>query len=302
VIAVSIKTFQHLQVSVAAVLFVGLAGCGGGGGSASSPPPATSIAGTVVKGPVAGASVTAYAIDSGLMGRVIGSATTDGQGNFSISVGEFTGAAMLRATGGHFIDEASGIDMPMEAGDAMAAMIASLSPGAAAIQITPLTSIAQAMAQRMAGGMSGANIASANAAVGGYFMAGDILHVRPMNPLAPGSGSPATADGRNYGMALAGMSQLAAGLGMASTSAMVTAMSDDGSDGCFDGMTAGAPIMMQRGAMMGRGPMPSFAGTSGMANAMALFAASSLNRSGLTVQDMQALINRLMTSNCAIGP
>ena len=57
------------------------------------------------------------------------------------------------------------------------------------IQVTPLTAMAQTMAQRMSGGMTDANITAANTNVGKYFMVTDVLHNLPMNPLASGSGS-----------------------------------------------------------------------------------------------------------------
>ena len=59
------------------------------------------------------------------------------------------------------------------------------------------------------------------------------------------------------------------------------AMMDDASDGCFDGRMAGGPVMMG-GGMMGGTPMPSFAGTRGMSNAVADFVRSPQNHSGLT--------------------
>ena len=288
-----------------ALIYLGIvavlaAGCGGGGGGPEAAGQ-TTISGSVVKGPLAGATVIARAIESGVEARDLGSATTDAQGNFSITVASYSGPVMLRATGGHFTNEATGADMPMQPGDVMTAMIPMVSQNAAqaAIQVTPLTSIAQSMAQRMAGGMNAANMASANASVGAYFMVGDILHVRPMNPLVAGSGAAGDADMRNYGMAIAAVSQLGANLGMPFASGIVSAMMDDASDGCFDGMMTGSPVMM-RGGMAAGVPLPSFAGASGMSNAMADFVRSPQNRSGLTIQDMQPLINRLMASNCSL--
>lgn len=297
-------TFEYkhkLIYPLAAATLLAAAGCGGGGGGSPEVSAESTISGSAVKGPVAGATVTAYAIESGALGRALGSATTDSQGNFSMSVGSYSGPAMVRAAGGRFTNEATGADMPMQTGDVMTAMIPAVSPGApqAGLQVTPLTSIAQSMAQRMAGGMSVGNMTSANASVGAYFMVSDILHVRPMNPLTPGSGASADADMRNYGMAIAAMSQLGANLGMPFASGMVTAMMDDASDGCFDGMTTGSPVMMGGGMMAGT-QLPSFAGTSGMSNAMADFVRSPQNRSGLTIQDMQSLINRLMASSCSL--
>ena len=64
--------------------------------------------------------------------------------------------------------------------------------------------------------MTDANITSANAAVGNYFMVSDILHTACMDPSVAGSGSGATADQRDCGIAIAAMSQYAKDQGMTS--------------------------------------------------------------------------------------
>jgi len=283
-----------------------LAGCGGGGGSGSgstgtggTPPPPVSgtVSGTAVKGPVSGATVTAYAISGGAMGTKIASASTDAQGNFSLAMGAYTGPVMLQLTGGSYADEASGNSMSMMSGDVMTAVLPAMTAGAtvSGIQLTPLTSMAQSMAQRLSGGMTDANIATANTAMDRYFMVTDILHNAPMNPLVSGSGNAATQDAINYGMTLAAMSQQARSQGMSSSSAMVTAMMNDASDSIMDGRMSGGAVMM--GGMGMSMAMPATAGTSGMASAMSIFMASAQNRSGVTVATMQQLMNQLNASN-----
>jgi hypothetical protein len=255
------------------------------------------VSGTAVKGPVSGASVSAYGISGGAMGARIATATTDAQGNFSLSMGTYSGPVMLQMSGGAYSDEAGGSTMSMLSGDVMTAIITSMTAGSTVggIQMTPLTSMAQAMALGLTGGMTDANITTANAAVGSYFMVNDILHAVPMNPLVSGSGNAASQDTMNYGMSLAAMSQLAKTQGMSSSSAMVTAMLNDASDGTMNGRMAGGPIMM--GGMGTSTMMPATAGTSGLAGAMSQFIASSQNRSGVAAATMQQLMNKLNGSN-----
>ena len=82
-----------------------LFGCGSGGGSdAAAPGTNGTITGTAVKGPVSGATVTAFAISSGVMGAQIGTGTTDAQGNFTMSIGAYSGPVMLRMSGGTYRD------------------------------------------------------------------------------------------------------------------------------------------------------------------------------------------------------
>ena len=270
-----------------------LTGCGGGGGGDGGTSSSTTgtISGTAVKGPVNGGTVTAYRINSnGTRGTQIGTSMTDAQGNFSMQVGDYSGAVMLQLSGGQYRDEATDRLMNMDQNTVMTALIPDMASGEMIgnIEITPLTSMAQEWAQNMAGGMTQANITLANRNMGQYFDVGDILTTRPMDPLVQDSGAGANQEQRNYGMTLAAMSQEAYELMMTYSSGIVTAMMDDASDGKMDGMMGG--IMMQ-----------STAGTSDLASAMTTFVQNTTyNRSGLTTMDMQMLIDKLNASNGTI--
>jgi hypothetical protein len=274
---------------------------GGGGGTTTG-----MMSGTAMKGPVGGATVTAYAIANGMMGAQLGSASTDAAGSFSVPLGTYAGSVMLQMTGGTYVDEATGSTMPMLSGDVMVACVPAVTSGSTTtgIQVTPLTSMACARAKAMAGGMTDTNVATTHAAVGTYFAVGDILHTMPMNPTVTGSGATATQDMRNYGMSIAAMSQYAKTIGMTtSSSGMVTAMTKDASDGVMNGMMGSTSISMggMGGGMMGGGTMmQSTAGTTGLAAAMTTFVGSSMNRSGVQMGDLQALIDRLTASTGTI--
>jgi hypothetical protein len=299
------RRYKNLKAILALTLIVGslslFIGCGGGSSSDSGTTPATTssgtISGTAVKGPVSGATVTAYAVTSGAMGAQLASGTTDAQGNFQISIGAYSGPVMLQLSGGTFIDEATGAAMAISPGDVMTTVTPPVTSGetVTSIQVTPLTSMAQAMANNMAGGMTDTNIAAANTSVGNYFMVNDILHTQPMNPLASSSGGTATQDMKNYGMAIAAMSQSAKDMGMTSSSSMVTSMMNDAADGNMNGMMGSTPIMMG-GMMAGSSMMTTTAGTSGLATEMATFITSTFNKSGVTATDMQALMTKLTAS------
>jgi hypothetical protein len=303
------QSYKNLKVIVALTFLIGslslLSGCGGGGSTAATPTENGGttgtngmISGTAVKGPVRGGTVTAYSISNGTMGAQLASGTTDSQGNFTMSIGSYTGPVMLRLSGGAYIDEATGTGMTMDPGDVMTAVISSATATSmSGIQITPLTSMAQAMAQHMSGGLAETNITAANTAVGTYFMINNILHTKPMNPLISGSGIGATQDAKNYGMTIAAMTQYANTIGMTDSSGIVTAMMEDASDGVMNGMMGNTSITMG-GGMMGGTMMQSTAGTSGLADAMTAFIANtSENKSGLMTTNMQALIDQLSASS-----
>jgi hypothetical protein len=297
--------YKNLKVMLALFLLIGsmtlLVGCGGGGGGTATTPGTQGstgmISGAAVKGPVSGATVTAYGITNGMMGPQLAGTTTDSTGNFAMTLGDYSGPVMLQMSGGTYVDEATGVTMSMSPGDVMTAVIPSVASGSTVtgIQMTPLTSMAQAMAENMAGGMTGANIAAANTSVGNFFMVNDILHTQPMNPLVSGSSGTATQDMKNYGMAIAAMSQSAKDMGMTSSSSMVTAMMNDASDGVLNGMMGSRPVLM--GGMMGVSSlMTPTTGTSGLATEMASFISSTMNQSGVTTTDMQTLMDKLTTS------
>ncbi len=312
-------SYKKLKTIMVLTLLFGslslLFGCGGGSGSSTGTTTGSStgtttgsngiggmngmIGGNAVKGPVSGATVTAYAVSNGTMGGMLASGTTDSAGNFTMLIGSYAGPLVLQMSGGTYIDEATGTTMTMAPGDVMTAVMTSVSSGAtvAGIQMTPLTSMAEAMARNMAGGMTDANIDAANTAIGNYFMVSDILHTQPMNPLTTNSGTGATQDMKNYGMAIAAMSQYANNIGMTSSSAIVTSMMNDASDGVMNGMMGGTQITMGMGGMMGGTMMQATAGTTGLATAMTQFMGSAMNRSGLTLADMQTLIDKLSASN-----
>jgi hypothetical protein len=296
---------KKLTIMLALSLLIGslslLFGCGGGGSSGTtSAAGGGMISGIAVKGPVNGGTVTAYAVINGTMGTRLASGMTDAQGNFQISVGAYSGPVMLQLSGGSFIDEATGNAMPMSPGDVMTAVIPSIMSNETmtGIQVTPLTSMAQAMANNMAGGMTGTNIAAANTSVGTYFMVNDILHTQPMNPLVSNSGVTATQDMKNYGMSIAAMSQSAKDMGMTSSSSVVAAMMNDASDGVMNGMMGSAPVLMG-GMMAGSSLMAPTAGTSGLATEMNTFITSPMNKSGVKTTDMQTLMNQLTSSATA---
>lgn len=258
------------------------------------------MSGTAMMGPVMGAVITAFAVNpDGTKGAQVGTTMTDAQGNFTMQMGTFFGSVMIELTGGNFNDEATGQVMSMQSA-IMTAAIPNMPQGANmnGIQITPVTSMAQNLAQHMAGGMTQANIETANTAMGQYFGVSDIISVHPMDPTVSGSGASATQDQRNHGMTLAAMSRYAYDIGMPDSAGIITAMMEDASDGIMDGMMGGTQINMGgMGGMMGGGMMQPHAGTSAMGNAMISFIQSPNNKSGLTQQDMQMLINKLTASN-----
>lgn len=289
-------------LTIVAVSFVFLAGCGSGDTALFSGDGGGMIGGTAMKGPVADARVTAHAVNAdGTKGEPIGSGHTDEQGNFHISTGNHSGPVHLEVSGGHYMDEATLQDMPMQ-GTVMTAMIPHMTPGGIinGVHITPLTSMAQAMAKAMSGGMSEGNAMWANDSVGRYFEVGDVLHTPPVDTTVEGSCQGASQHMKNYGMTLGAMSMYAFRAGIVNAPSVVDHLMEDASDGHMDGHMGGHQIM--HGGVMGEAQMsmpPDWA-TGGLADAMYEYMHSPQNRCQVTDQEMQQLMDRLRLSDGSI--
>jgi len=293
-----IKLYKYLAFACLGIFATVLAGCGSSGSDANQSVNGL-INGTAIKGPVENSDISAFSIGmDGMKGELIGTAHTDNEGNFTIMVGSHSGPVLLEMAGGHYTDEATGTTMNVSQGDIMTSAIPAFTSGEMMdnVHITPLTSMAQSMAQNMPGGMTADNVTNAHNAVETYFDVSDILHVHPMNPLKDGAGNQADTDMVHYGMALAAISEYAKTINL-DTCSVVTSLMEDISDGQLDGMMGGSGIMMKGGMMGGGMMMLANAGTSGLADAMDDFVHSPMNRSGITLNDMEPLIDQLHMSD-----
>lgn len=159
--AVSQFKARCMRTTYTTALILALAGCGGGGGSSgtsgsqSTTGPSTSgtsITGVVAKGFVSGATITAYC-GGKAAGTTLGTAaTTDAQGNYSITSASTCNqpVELVATTGGNAteLDEASGTSIP--ATFTLSAYIAA--PAATNVQhITPLSDIVAAMVDAQTG-------------------------------------------------------------------------------------------------------------------------------------------------------
>ncbi len=219
--------------SIFALLFAGCSG--GGGGSSPNPGPApekVQLSGTAADAILTGATVSIFALDAGgSIGNLLGTATTDANGGYSIDIGTYSGNVMVEAGGGTFTDDATGVvktnSLTFHA--AMTGVAKSVK-----VAVTPLTEIAV----QKAGTLTTANIDSANTIVSNIVGGGtNIISTMPANVLA--SSSSGTAE-KNYGLALAAISQMVSSGTASSVSSAITSIVTDLSDNKLD--TTGADI------------------------------------------------------------
>jgi hypothetical protein len=154
---ISMRHWLSFLAACSAALLI--AACGG---SDSTPAASTSVSGSVVKGPVDGATVRFYAVNAaGAKGALLGTTTTGAGGSYNITLADYAGAVLVEATGGTYTDEATGTTKPLS--ETMSVMLTSGTEGGSISGVvTPLTTIAYSLALN---GGSGATVATYGAAL-----------------------------------------------------------------------------------------------------------------------------------------
>ena len=180
-----------------------MSACGGGGSSTNAS--ANMISGVASKGPLNGSKICAYAItSSGTQGGQIGDCmTTDFAGNYSINMGTYNGTALVQATGGSYVDEATGKTVLLAS--PLRSFVTNGVRGGAGVAVTALTELAYQHASAVSGGLSSVNIQSAITKVQNNFGVSDIVNTMPVDALSiPASATTAQV---SYALALATISQ-----------------------------------------------------------------------------------------------
>lgn len=215
-----------LSVLFSAVLVISLlAGCGGGGGGGGSTAGGTStiVSGYAVKGPISGGVVTLYAINSnGLKGNALGSGRTASDGYYAINIGAYTGNIIVEVVGGSYIDEATSASVN---NSTLRAAVASVN-GSTTVSVTPLTEIAVINAGNT---LTQSSISTANSLVSNMIGGINIISTTPVDATNISSQG-ATQVKKDYGLALAAVSQMIADGTYSNVSTAVSGIANDLSD------------------------------------------------------------------------
>ena len=221
------------------------------------------ITGTVVKGPLNAATVTAFAVSAdGSNGTSLGSATADASGNFSITAAPTTGPVRLSASGGTYISELDGTTIT-NTGTFTAFLDSVGSAGITGISIDPLTTLVDSLTvnyinngvptagARVAGARvfatspPGSAHASATTIMKGFYGITTPTGVTLEQLIAKLKKADITGDpaGFNVGLIDGGILCLAKSIGV-DPGALSVAFAKDLSDGKFDGLFNKAPIVI----------------------------------------------------------
>ncbi|GAB6097499.1 hypothetical protein JCM14469_37530 [Desulfatiferula olefinivorans] len=215
-------------------------GCGSSGSDTPQPEVQSIesiVAGIAAKGPVFGGTVYAYPIVAEAVStEAIASGTTENDGSYSLDLGDFSGTILLQIEDGHYLDEASGLQIDLTT--PLRVIITGLNAGenVSNIAITPLTEIATRLAEL--GGLSARNINQANQSVSQLLgSSGHIVTTLPAD-VTDESSQAASPEAMNYGLLLAAISQMDAD-GIGDLSHIIQTIVADLSDGQLQTTAAG---------------------------------------------------------------
>lgn len=205
-----------------------------------APDAVVTLGGGVVKGPVAGATINVFAVDNDgqKTGDPIGTATSDGNGTYTIELTNYTGVFIVEATGGSYVDEATGTSKTIPEASPMRAVSSigsDVGAATATAGITPLTEIATQVSQQKPGGLTADNVTAGNNEVGALFFGSSedsgtkLLSTVPAD-ITNESSATASDDERLYGLMVGAISQLEANTGSLAE-AVATVANDIAADG-----------------------------------------------------------------------
>jgi hypothetical protein len=191
------------QYFLGLVLLGALAGCGGGGGGASIKNQ-VALSGSVVKGPVANATVVAWGLSASgtKTAPALSQTTTLQNGTFDLpKFSLYSSSVLIETTGGTYTDETTGNQL---ANPGLKALIPRAS-GTMSIAVTPLTHLAFACIS--SSGLTRPNIDRANALISTAF-GPNIATTTPIDVTNSLAVSAANTLQVQYGMMLAAVSKI----------------------------------------------------------------------------------------------
>ena len=188
-ILMNMNKFAYFAVTSTTLVLVA---CGGGGSGDPVAVTSTTINGSVVKGPVTGATVT---VKNAATGAVLGTTTTAAGGSYTLAV-PFSGDVIVEVSGGTYTDEATNANTPLSA--PLKVVLAANGSNVTGV-VTPLTTMAYTSAFGGGGAVTAAAFNTQAASVASQFKLNGI-NLATTTPVVTGSLN-------DYGKALAGVSQ-----------------------------------------------------------------------------------------------
>ena len=280
--------------------------CGCQGDSLNFPPAGqantSSITGVAFDGPVLQGSVILEAYPPG--SGAIASGTTGAKGDFSFTAPllDSQGLYVVTVTSGKTLDLATGITLTFSQGDQLDAIATGAELSQGGISITPFTTLEAALTEHyISQGMSSADAIRQSADLWTGYLGFDPLTTAVADPTQ----GPSQANTAGlYGIALAGLSQMAFGIGQsqslspgtANTLGLLSLLESDLSDGILNGLPQGSTTPLSYYGYT----LTSDTLRKNLAAGILEFLWNSLNKSGLTPLTVDGFANSLALNTSAL--
>ena len=133
---------RFLMVACALVTSVIISCSSGDGGGLPSSLSVQTISGNAVDAIITNANISAYAWDDGIKGALLGESTIDGEGYYELDISSRDRPVLLVVSNGRYTEEASGINVDMQEGQVLTALIYYKQDTDISVQINPFTHFA----------------------------------------------------------------------------------------------------------------------------------------------------------------
>jgi hypothetical protein len=304
------KKTLSLALTTMALLAAASCSCGNTIGQAK----VGSVNGVVIKGPVAAATVKAFALAGARKGDEVGKGTTAEDGTFTFEVGSHSGPMLVCATSGTYVEESTGGLVQLGTNELCGLVTAHEAGATSTVLVTPLTSLHTALTGCFldAGRDASVDAAEQHAALrlNDFFAAGQVgFDLRTTIPIDVTAGLAASLTNEAWsGILVAGISESAKGYAVASgldpgvrvtAATLTTALIQDIDDGAciFDGQTSTSRLVqgtidLDENTLRGS--------PQGLATSILRFLESDRNLSGIAQENVRDLVQTMQAHTSEI--
>ncbi len=282
-------------------------GCGGGTNEGKDAPNiGGSVSGYGIDGIIINGDVTIYGYN-GSRGDLLAQSKTDAKGQFSATIGNYSGPILIDVRNGYYVEEASGYRVDLNVGDYLSAVTFYSAGGSLSnVMVTPMTTLAASLAGYYQG--AGDNVSNAinkaNTAMSSLALF-NILDTYPADLTDDKNKPGSLTNSAMYGVVLAGLSQMSADISaqngtqphrVYNSMALTKALANDISDGKINGKKVADDIFL------GITKLDSYTLRRTLGVASINFMNTTYNKSGLGRGDVEGYLSQIAANSGSLFP
>lgn len=282
-------------------------GCGGGTNQGKDAPNiGGSVSGYGIDGIIINGDVTIYSYN-GSRGDLLAQSKTDAKGQFSATIGNYSGPILIDVRNGYYVEEASGYRVDLNVGDYLSAVTFYSAGGSLSnVMVTPMTTLAASLAGYYQG--AGDNVSNAinkaNTAMSSLILL-DILNTYPADLTDEKNKPGSLTNSARYGVVLAALSQMSADISaqngtqphrVYNSMALTKALANDISDGKLNGKKVADDVYL------GITKLDSYTMRRTLGVAAINFMNSTYNKSGLGRGDVENYLSQIAINSGSLFP